>query len=200
MIGLLKGSLIYKKPQQILLDVSGVGYELLIPLSTFYRLPDIGAQLTIQTQLLIRENSHTLYGFCTEQEKEIFNQVIKISGVGPKLGLSILSAMNLSDLLTCIKNKDASLLVKVPGVGKKTAERLVIELQGKLDNSVTEKFSEVVMTSVNNTDAFSQAISGLQALGYKEQEAKQAVNKVYSSQEDVELLIRSALQCIGKKR
>lgn len=149
MIGLLRGSIIVKKPPELLLEVGGVGYEVQAPLSTFYKLPDVGETTTLYIQFIIRENSQALYGFYTERERAVFREIIKISGVGPKLALTILSGMKIDELLECLRNGDSSKLMSMPGVGKKTAERLLIELKSKLERFLLgrERFSEIVLTT-----------------------------------------------------
>jgi len=131
MIGRLSGILLEKNPPQILLDVQGVGYELDVPMSTFYNLPQLNEKVVLHTQFVVREDAQLLYGFLTHEERIAFRQLLKISGVGPKLALSVLSGLSLNDLAAAVANKEAGRLTKIPGVGKKTAERLLLELQGK---------------------------------------------------------------------
>jgi Holliday junction DNA helicase RuvA len=131
MIGRLTGILLEKNPPQILLDVQGVGYEVDVPMSTFYNLPALHEKVVLHTQFVVREDAQLLYGFATHEERVAFRQLLKISGVGPKLALSVLSGLSLNDLAAAVVNKEAGRLTKIPGVGKKTAERLLLELQGK---------------------------------------------------------------------
>ena len=131
MIGSLSGTLLEKNPPQIVLDVQGVGYEVDVPMSTFYNLPALHEKVVLHTQLIVREDAHLLFGFLTHEERVAFRQLLKISGVGPKLALSVLSGLSMGDLAAAVANKDAARLTKIPGVGKKTAERLLLELQGK---------------------------------------------------------------------
>src|SRR3989339_161597 len=131
MIGRLSGILLEKNPPQILLDVQGVGYEVDVPMSTFYNLPGLNEKVVLHTEFIVREDAHLLFGFLTQEERVAFRQLLKISGVGPKLALSVLSGLSMSDLALAVANKDAARLTKIPGVGKKTAERLLLELQGK---------------------------------------------------------------------
>ncbi|MEQ1915115.1 MAG: Holliday junction branch migration protein RuvA, partial [Gallionella sp.] len=147
MIGRLAGILLEKNPPQILLDVQGVGYEVDVPMSTFYNLPALHEKVVLHTQFVVREDAQLLYGFLTNEERIAFRQLLKISGVGPKLALSVLSGLSINDLTVAIVNKDAARLTKIPGVGKKTAERLLLELQGK--------FSVTGATSANSTVAAS---------------------------------------------
>ena len=132
MIGRLTGSLLEKNPPQILLDVQGVGYELSVPMSTFYNLPALHERVVLYTQLIVREDAHLLYGFASEGERAAFRHLLKISGVGPKMALSVLSGLSLSDLASAVSSKEVARLIRIPGVGKKTAERLLLELQGTL--------------------------------------------------------------------
>lgn len=173
MIGRLSGTLLEKNPPQILLDVQGVGYELDVPMSTFYNLPALNEKVVLHTHFVVREDAQLLYGFATNEERLAFRQLLKISGVGPKLALSVLSGMSLSDLSAAVANKDAGRLTKIPGVGKKTAERLLLELQGK--------FSVVGVAAAPGSAASSDSsdiINALQALGYNEKEADWAAKQL----------------------
>ncbi len=173
MIGRLTGILLEKNPPQILLDVQGVAYELDVPMSTFYNLPLLHEKVVLHTQLIVREDAHLLYGFLSNEERLAFRQLLKISGVGPKLALSVLSGLSLNDLALAVANKDAGRLNKIPGVGKKTAERLLLELQGKF-----------VLTGAGAAQAVTGASSGndilnaLQALGYNAKEADWAIKQL----------------------
>ena len=173
MIGRLTGILLEKNPPQILLDVQGVGYEIDVPMSTFYNLPVLHEKVVLHTQLIVREDAHLLYGFGTNDERIAFRQLLKISGVGPKLALSVLSGLSLSDLADAVANKEAGRLTKIPGVGKKTAERLLLELQGKF--AVT---SASAAPGIAHTSANTDIINALQALGYNEKEADWAAKQL----------------------
>lgn len=203
MIGFLRGILIVKKPPSLLIDVGGVGYELQASMHTFYHLPEIGSTVSLYTHFMVREDAQLLYGFSHEQERLVFRELIKISGVGGKLALTILSGMNITDLFNCIKTRNHAQLIRIPGVGKKTAERLIIEMQGKLDKQLPEeqKFSAVVLTgdATRAKQYMQDAIDVLIALGYKQQEANNAIMKIADvSSHDSEALIRLALQDLGK--
>ncbi len=192
MIGRLSGTLLEKNPPQILLDVQGVGYELDVPMSTFYNLPALNEKVLLHTQLIVREDAHLLYGFLTQEERIAFRQLLKISGVGPKLALSVLSGLSLSDLALAVANKDAGRLTKIPGVGKKTAERLLLELQGKFSVTGADATQGAPVASAN-----SDIINALQALGYNEKEADWAAKQL---PKDVGVSdgIRQALKLLSK--
>jgi Holliday junction DNA helicase RuvA len=202
MIGFLRGLLMVKKPPFLLIDVGGVGYEVQASMHTFYHLPAVGSTASLYIHFVVREDAQLLYGFYSEQERLVFRELIKITGVGGKLALAILSGMNITDLFTCIKTRNYAQLVRIPGIGKKTAERLVVEMQGKLDRQLSgeQKFSEVILTgNVTNSEQHMQdAIDALMALGYKQPEANGAVMKIADASYDSETLIRLALQDLGK--
>lgn len=192
MIGRLTGILLEKNPPQILLDVQGVGYEIDVPMSTFYNLPPLNEKVVLHTQLIIREDAHLLYGFGSIDERVAFRLLLKISGVGPKLALSVLSGLSLNDLADAVANKEAGRLVKIPGVGKKTAERLLLELEGKLTSTETTQAHGVV-TSSAGTDI----INALQALGYNDKEADWAAKQL-PKELGVSDGIRQALKLLSK--
>lgn len=202
MIGFLHGVLLIRKPPYLLLDVAGVGYELQASMNTFYHLPAVGSTVSIYTHLLSREDAQLLYGFYSEQERLVFRELIKITGVGGKLALTVLSGMSVNDLFACIKARNHGQLTRIPGVGKKTAERLVIELQDKLERQLTglNKFSETILTNniVTTEQHMQDAIEALVTLGYKPQEANNVVMKIAEPTHDSEMLIRLALQDLGK--
>jgi Holliday junction DNA helicase RuvA len=191
MIGRLSGILLEKNPPQILLDVQGVGYELDVPMSTFYNLPALHEKVLLHTQLIVREDAHLLYGFLSNDERVAFRQLLKISGVGPKLALSVLSGLSLADLATAVANKDAGRLTKIPGVGKKTAERLLLELQGKFTASVPSSVKGAVATHA------SDVLNALLGLGYNEKEADWAVKQL-PAEVGVSDGIRQALKLLSK--
>lgn len=202
MIGRIHGKIIEKQPPQLLIDVQGVGYEIDSPMSTFYQLPNLGEIVTLHTHLVVREDAQLLYGFASIVERSLFRILIKISGVGPKLALTILSGMNANEFIACVQDNDAAALVRLPGVGKKTAERLIIELRDKL------KDQHVEATSTVNTGAESQpvasspvsdAVSALVALGYKLPEASRMVRLIDTSDLATEEIIRLSLQAAVKK-
>ena len=191
MIGKLSGKLIERRPPQIIVDVHGVGYEIDVPMSTFYQLPVVGSDVTLSIHLIVREDAHQLYGFASEQERHVFRQLLKISGVGARTALSVLSGMSVADLYQAISDQDSGRLTKVPGIGKKTAERLLLELKDKLDLSM----------AASRTPAGSAAASdirnALQALGYNDKETGWAVAQLADNVTVAEG-IRQALKLLSK--
>ncbi len=203
MIGRITGTLLAKQAPDILLDVGGVGYEVQVPMTTLYELPDIGVQTTLFTHFVVREDAQLLYGFNRERDRTLFRALIKVSGVGPKLGLAILSGMDADAFVYSVQHDDTSTLVQLPGVGKKTAERLLIEMRDRLQGWMLELDSAGSSTpaSSDKRDMLADAESALIALGYKPAEASKAV--AAANDEDVassEELIRSALQSMVKPR
>jgi Holliday junction DNA helicase RuvA len=192
MIGRLSGILLEKNPPQILLDVQGVGYEIDVPMSTFYNLPALHEKVVLHTQLIVREDAHLLYGFGTVDERIAFRQLLKISGVGPKLALSVLSGLSLNDLADAVASKEAGRLTKIPGVGKKTAERLLLELEGKFTVTGAAPSSGVAVSQ-----AASDIVNALQALGYNEKEASWAAKQL-PKEAGVSDGIRQALKLLSK--
>lgn len=183
MIGQLRGTLADKKPPYLIIDIHGVGYEIQASMTTIFLLPAVGSEVFLYTHFVVREDAQLLYGFYTERERLLFRELIKISGVGPKLALAILSGMDVANFMQCIHDREIGRLVKIPGVGKKTAERLLIEMQDK-------NFSDIVLVNNHQKDA----ISALIALGYKPQDAQNMINKIAVADADSETLIRMALQ------
>lgn len=200
MIGRLKGILLTKQPPTLLLDVNGVGYEVDAPMSTFYQLADVGEEVILHTHLVVREDVQQLCGFVTETERSMFRSLIKINGVGPKLALSILSAISADDFARCIQDNDTATLVRLPGVGKKTAERLVIEMRDKLkDWHVVEPLSNGKMPTgmldiQHKSNPVEEAVSALIALGYKPPQASRMVSQIESQNLSSEDIIRDALK------
>ena len=199
MIGRLKGILLTKQPPTLLLDVNGVGYEVDAPMSTFYQLPDVNQEIILHTHLVVREDVQQLCGFITETERSMFRSLIKINGVGPKLALSILSAISANDFARCIKDNDTTTLVRLPGVGKKTAERLVIEMRDRLKDWHVETLSNgktpTGMTDVHHSaNPVEEAVSALIALGYKPPQASRMVSQIESKDLSSEEIIRDALK------
>ena len=172
MIGRLSGILLEKNPPQLLVDCNGVGYEIAVPMSTFYNLPGLGEKVVLLTHLTVREDAHLLFGFGTTDERNVFKQLIKISGVGARTALSILSGMSVADLSQAITLQEAGRLTKVPGIGKKTAERLLLELKGKLGADLGATGGAVY------DDATSDILNALAALGYSDKEAALALKQV----------------------
>ena len=195
MIGHLKGQIISKNPPEILLEVSGIGYELLCPMSTFYELGNLNDEILLFTHLSIKEDAHTLFGFISKDEKNIFRELIRVNGVGPKVALAILSHLAVPSLIECIANEDSDLLAKTPGIGKKTALKLIVELQDRLSKveltSSSISNNTIQKSSNPNTQ---QAIEALQSLGFKTKEANNMVSKIEDNDLSTEQLIRQALQ------
>jgi Holliday junction DNA helicase RuvA len=175
MISRLSGILIEKNPPQILIDVGGVGYELDVPMSTFYVLPANGEKLTLHTHLAIREDGHFLYGFATPDERASFRQLLKISGVGAKMALAVLSGLTIAELAQAVALQEIGRLVKIPGIGKKTAERLLLELRGKFDRAALLTAPRTPSPAGTPPDSRHDILNALIALGYKESEAAGAM-------------------------
>lgn len=204
MIGRLNGIVAEKQPPLLLLEVSGVGYEVQMPMTSFYQMPAVGEQVTIHTHFVVREDAQLLYGFAQKIERELFRQIIKANGVGPKLGLAILSGLSAPQFVHLVTNNDANALVKLPGIGLKTAERLIIDLKDRLKNFTLSQQSElgdlsVPQESMNSTfvetyDVEQDAIDALLALGYKSAQATKVVRKVKLPEMDSEALIKAALK------
>ena len=193
MIGRLSGLLLEKNPPQILLDVGGVGYEVNVPMSTFYNLPRIGEKVALFTQLIVREDAHLLYGFGTESERATFKQLLKVSGVGPKVGLAVLSGMSVNDLAEAVATQESGRLTKVPGIGKKTAERLLLELKDKL----TVDIRITVGGDAIKPSSAADILNALLSLGYNEKEALYAIKQL-SKDVSVSDGIRQALKLLSK--
>ena len=172
MIGRITGKLIAKHPPQIMVDVQGVGYEIDVPMSTLYQLPATGAEVTLLTHLIVREDAHHLYGFATEQERQVFRQLLKISGVGARTALAVLSGLSVADLHQAVSEHNSSRLTKVPGIGKKTAERLLLELRDKLEMKM------VATTAAGAASSGNDIVNALLALGYNDREAAWAVRQL----------------------
>ncbi len=190
MIGQLRGILLEKQAPTLVVEAGGIGYELQAPMTSFYQLPSIGEQVTLYTHLVIREDAQSLYGFIRRQERSLFRALIKINGVGPKLALTILSGVEADNFVKCVMDNDIASLVRLPGIGKKIAQRLLIEMRDHLKNWDVEGYDAPL---VENT-AINDAISALVALGYKPQEANRAVIKHKDKNLSSEQLIRLALQ------
>lgn len=192
MIGRLSGLLLEKSPPSVLLDVNGVGYEVDVPMSSFYELPEVGAKVVLLTEFIVREDAQLLYGFVTAAERDTFRQLIRISGVGPRTALAVLSGMSVADLAQAVSLQETARLIKVPGIGKKTAERLLLELKGKLAPALP-----VGAGSAASIDAGADIVRALIALGYSEREATAALRGLPA---DVTVSdgIRQALRQLGK--
>lgn len=196
MIGFLRGRLTAKHPPQLVIDVAGVGYELEAPLSTFYGLPAAGGEITLFTHLVVREDAHVLFGFGTEHERRLFRELLKVSNVGPKLALALLSGMSVDSFLMCIETQDADTLVRIPGVGRKTAERLLIEMRDRVKG--LGGVAGIALMPAGTDEAAmgpqAEAFGALVALGYKPAEVTRLLKAVEPSVTTTEELIRKALQ------
>lgn len=190
MIWRIAGTLLAKSPPMLLVDVAGVGYELDAPMSTFYRLPAVGEPVLLHTHLLVREDAQLLYGFASEAERALFRQLLKVSGVGAKLALVILSGVAVDELLAIVVDADAARLVRIPGIGRKTAERLILELREPLGRMASAPASVLAPRG----DAVQDAASALEALGYKPTEARAALRDLPTEDQRSEDLIRAALK------
>lgn len=197
MIGFLTGKLVGKQPPALSIDVGGVGYELEAPMSTFYSLPALGEKVTLHTHLVVREDAHLLYGFASLEERQLFRDLLRVSGVGPKIGLALLSGLNVKAILLCIEAQDVDALVRVPGIGRKTAERLLIEMRDRIRTLGSGAVTAGAVASP--VGAAAEAFAALVALGYKPPEVTRllaGVNKDGGSTED---LIREALRLAGSR-
>lgn len=191
MIGQLRGVLIEKQPPNLLVDVQGVGYLLQAPLSTFLALPTLGKEITLRTHFIVREDAQLLFGFATQDEWRLFQDLIKVNGVGPKMALALLSGISPGEFAEILQTQSVGRLQRIPGIGAKTAQRILVEMQGtKIQN-----FQQVEMISPT---AKQEAIMALIALGYKSSEATQAVSKIHNQDLDCEHIIKEALQGLAK--
>ncbi|GAB4266265.1 MAG: Holliday junction branch migration protein RuvA [Methylomicrobium sp.] len=197
MIGYLRGKLAIKAPPLLVIDVNGVGYEVEAPMTTFYNLPTIGEEVRLFTHLVVREDAHILFGFATETDRLMFRALIKVNGVGPKLALTILSGQSVEEFQRCIRNNDTPALVRLPGVGKKTAERLIIEMRDRLPEWQDETLpadTGVSTIAAAAAQPVQEAVSALCSLGYKPQDASRMVRAIPAEGKSCEEIIRLALQ------
>jgi Holliday junction DNA helicase RuvA len=193
MIGKLTGEILEKNPPEILLEVGGIGYEILCPMSSFYAISN-EVNISLYTHLSVKEDSHTLYGFASKDEKTIFRELIRVNGVGPKVALAILSHFDIAALMSAVANEDDVLLAKTPGIGKKTAQKLIVELKDRLEKLNLIKASNQAV-SINNSNPHSaNALSALQSLGFKVKEAQKMIASIDDTSLSTEELIRQALQ------
>lgn len=201
MISFVRGKLVEARPPCLVVDVNGLGYEIQASMNTFYKLPEPGQEVTLLTQLIVREDAHLLYGFKESSERDLFMILIKVNGVGPKLALTILSNMEANQFAQCVAEGNATALVRMPGVGKKTAERLIVEMRDKLAQQWQAKPASTVAPEAGLPESIGQvindAVSALVALGYKPQEASRQVKQLAAPGATREELIRQALQQIG---
>lgn len=203
MLGRLRGIVVEKRPPQLLLDVNGVGYEVDAPMTTFYRLPEEGQEATLYTHFVVREDAQLLYGFSDRKERQLFRTLIRVNGVGPRLGLAILSGMESDRFARCVRDNDSATLTSLPGIGKKTAERLIVEMRDRLDDwapelngADTASPSLVVSNTPSDRMAVQDAISALVSLGYRPQDAGKAIGAVKETGLASEELIRRALKAM----
>lgn len=204
MIGRLRGTLIEKMATEILIECHGIGYEVTMPMTSIYALGEVNQEATLYTHFVVREDAQLLYGFANKVERKLFRLLIKVNGVGPKLGLAILSGMSADQFVSCVIQDDLSTIVKIPGVGKKTAERLLIEMRDKLKDWQTDSSDALVHmmpTDVNQANTFvsdnkGDAINALVSLGYSQQQADKAVKSVFEANKTSEDLIRNALKAM----
>jgi Holliday junction DNA helicase RuvA len=195
MISRLTGLLAAKRAPQILIDCHGVGYEADVSMTTFYQLPEVGQQVAVWTHLLVKDDSHSLVGFSTEAERRLFRQLIRINGVGPKMALAILSGIDERQFALCIANSDVAMLTRLPGVGKKTAERLIIEMRDKIDDLILDAPGVPLVAGAQG--AVSEAVEALQALGYKPADAEKMISRAQQQGDTLSTaaqLIKAALQ------
>lgn len=202
MIGWMRGRLMAKQPPQLLLEIGGIGYELEAPMSTFYTLPATGADVSLFVHQVVREDAHLLFGFGTEQERRLFRELLKVSNVGPRIGLALLSGMSVDAFLACVEADDVDMLVRVPGVGRKTAERLVIEMRDRVKlfaggGSIATIGS--APTEQTPRGAQAEAFAALVALGYKPAEVTRLLKHVEPEVQTTEEIIRRALQAAAKR-
>lgn len=207
MIGLIRGTILEKQPPDIVIEASGVGYEIQLPMTSFYQLPDVGQAALVYTHFVVREDAQLLFGFADKSERALFRELIKVNGVGPKLALTILSGMSAAQFIQCVSHDDVSGLVKLPGVGKKTAERLVIEMRDRLKSLSLSANGADQLTSIAPTtgditfapshDVKDDALSALIALGYKPAQASKLIESVFVQGASSEDLIRDALRSMG---
>ena len=197
MIGRLYGKLMYKAPPSLLIDVAGVGYELEAPMTTFYDLPPVGESVTLYTHMVVRDDAQLLYGFSREGQRRLFRSLLKVSGIGPRVALAILSGLSEQEFAQCIKNQDIDRLRQAPGIGRKTAERLLVELRGSASMDVSPAAATAETRGTVEADPVSEAVRALVALGYKPNEAHRAVTDVSPAGLSTEDIIRQALKRVA---
>jgi holliday junction DNA helicase RuvA len=195
-IGHLRGRLVRKAPPALIVDVNGVGYELEAPMSTFYRLPELGSEVELHTHLVVREDAHLLYGFATEDERRLFRDLLRVTGIGPKIGLALLSGIDVDTFMRCVEAQDAEALTRIPGVGRKTAERLLVEMRDRI-----RALGQMPAGSAKSDAAVgarAEAYAALVALGYRPVEVNRLLQGVEQEGAGTEELIRRALQAAAR--
>jgi Holliday junction DNA helicase RuvA len=195
MIGRLRGKLLEKEPPALVVDVHGVGYELEAPMTTFYDLPETGQDVLLYTHLVIRDDAHLLFGFSRTSQRALFRNLLKVNGIGPRVALAILSGLNEQEFARCVATEDVARITKVPGIGKKTAERLIIEMRDKVEPD--SNLASADGKTVNVNDPAAEAVSALMALGYKGNEASRLVRNVSGNDLTTEDIIRQALRNVA---
>jgi len=198
MIGHIHGRLVQKQPPLLLIDVGGVGYEIEAPMTTIYRLPELGGDIHLYTHLVVREDAHLLFGFATTEERRLFRTLIKVNGVGARMALTILSGIEADEFAQCIQDGDAARLVRLPGIGRKTADRLIVEMRDRLSDWEPAAGSGTAAAGTQE-DPAAEAVSALIALGYKPQEASRFVHAVAEAGMSSEAIIREALKTSVRK-
>jgi len=199
-IGRLRGEIVYKHPPQLMLDVSGVGYELEAPMSTFYDLPPVGESVTLITHLSVREDAQVLYGFLRESDRSLFRNLLKVTGVGARMALAILSGMDAQRFALCVEREDIPALTRLPGIGKKTAQRLIMEMRDRLESvpgTLPAGAPSSILTHSDENAALTDAVSALTALGYKPVEANRMARAACDGVKTSEEIIRAALKAVG---
>jgi len=198
MIGYLRGRLVWKQPPRLLIDVNGTGYDVEVPVSTFAALPAVGEGLELRTHLTIRDDTQVLYGFSTEEERWLFRNLIKVSGVGPKLALTVLSGSTVRGFVDIVQQEDDAALARLPGIGKKTAQRLIVEMRDRLGDASVVALAAGGVGQARGTTAEREAYEALLALGYKPQEAARMLERVDCAGLDSAEVVRRALRAPGK--
>ncbi|MDC9727471.1 MAG: Holliday junction branch migration protein RuvA [Candidatus Thioglobus sp.] len=193
MIGKLTGKILEKNPPEILLEVGGIGYEILCPMSSFYEMGNTNS-LSLHTHFHVKEDAQTLYGFISKDEKTLFRELIRVNGVGPKVALAILSHLNIASLMNAVANEDDALLAKTPGIGKKTAQKLIVELKDRLAKLELQGVQHQPITASSSNPNTQKASQALQALGFKVKEAEKMIDAITDDSLSTEALIRQALQ------
>jgi Holliday junction DNA helicase RuvA len=199
-IGRLRGEIVYKHPPQLMLDVAGVGYEIEAPMSTFYDLPGVGEAVTLVTHLAVREDAHILYGFLRDSDRALFRNLLKVTGVGARMALAILSGMDAQRFALCVQQEDVTALIRLPGIGKKTAQRLVMEMRDRLDSlpaGLPAGIPSSALAAANEGTALADAVSALVALGYRPIDANRMARAVDDGAKTSEEIIRAALKAVN---
>ncbi|MGH8197304.1 MAG: Holliday junction branch migration protein RuvA [Steroidobacteraceae bacterium] len=196
MIGHLRGRLVRKAPPALIVDVNGVGYELEAPMSTFYRLPETGSEVELRTHLVVREDAHLLYGFATEDERRLFRDLLRVTGIGPKIGLALLSGIDVDTFMRCVESQNIEALTRIPGVGRKTAERLLVEMRDRI--RALGQLPSAAQPLDQAAGARAEAYAALVALGYRPVEVTRLLKSVEHEGAGTEELIRRALQAAAR--